>query len=132
MKEDVSCGLYRHCSPLLVYTAVRFGVTKSFQGNKWRFETQRIYRQIKAAHFYFPSSSSSFLLFSLLPHLLLISIVFPCLPRKGQRGQNQTIKFEFGLIGLILTSLFSRENNRNEEKVEEEEEEEEEEDEGKQ
>ena len=80
-------------------------------------------------HFhYFPSSSSSFLLFSLLLNLLLISIVFP---RKGQRGQNPTITFEFGLTGLILTSLFSREYNRNEEKVEEEEEEEEEE-EGKQ
>ena len=73
-------------------------------------------------YFYcFPSSfssttSSSFLLFSLLlllHHLLLISIVFP---RKGQRGQNQAITFEFGLLGLILTSLvFSRENNRNEE-----------------
>ena len=64
------------------------------------------------------------LLLLLLLYLLLISIVFP---RKGQRGQNQTITFEFGPIGLILASLaFSRENNRNEEKVEEEEEEEEE------
>ena len=45
----------------------------------------------------FPSSSSSFLLFSLLLlllllHLLLISIVFP---------RNETITFDFGLIGLI-------------------------------
>ena len=53
-------------------------------------------------HFYcFSSSSSSFLLFSLLlllflHHLLLIYIVFP------RKGQNQTITFEFGLIGLIL------------------------------
>ena len=55
-------------------------------------------------------------------YILLISIVFP---QKGQRGRNQTITFEFGLIGLILASLaFSRESNRNEEKVEEEEEEE--------
>ena len=74
---------------------------------------------------YLPVNKSRSFLFSLLLHLLLISIVFPRLPRKGQRGQNQTITFEFGLIGLILTSLFSRENNRNEEKVEEEEEEEE-------
>ena len=38
--------------------------------------------------------SSAILLFSLLL-LLLISIVFP---RKGQRGQNQAITFEFGLF----------------------------------
>ena len=39
--------------------------------------------------------SSAILLFSLLLLLLLISIVFP---RKGQRGQNQAITFEFGLF----------------------------------
>ena len=40
---------------------------------------------------------------------------------QSQRGQNQAITFEFGLLGLILASLaFSRENNRNEEEEEEE------------
>ena len=42
---------------------------------------------------FFPSST--ILLFSLLLLLLLISIVFL---RKGQRGQNQAITFEFGLF----------------------------------
>ena len=72
----------------------------------------------------FSSTSSSFLSFSLLLllhlhlHLLHISIVFS---RKGQRGQNQAITFEFGLLGLILASLaFLRENNKNEEGEEEE------------
>ena len=71
----------------------------------------------------FSSTSSSFLSFSLLLllhlhlHLLHISIVFS---RKGQRGQNQAITFEFGLLGLILTSLaFLRKNNKNEEEEEE-------------
>ena len=43
------------------------------------------------------TTAKTFLLFSLHHHhhLLLISIVFP---RKGQRGQNQTITFEFGLF----------------------------------
>ena len=71
----------------------------------------------------YSATSSSFLLFSflLLLHLHLqllhISIVFS---RKGQRGQNQAITFEFGLLGLILTSLaFLRENNKNEEEEDE-------------
>ena len=88
-------------------------------------------------HFYcFPFTTTTtittFLLFSLHHHhhrrlisivslllLLLISIVFT---RKGQRGQNQAITFEFRLLGVILAPLtFSRENNRNEEEEEEEE-----------
>ena len=61
------------------------------------------------------------LLLLLLLHRLLIYIVYP---RKGQRGQNKAITFEFGLLGLILASLaFLRKKNRNEETVEEEEEE---------
>ena len=65
-------------------------------------------------------------MFSLLLLHLLISIVFPRI------GQNQTITFEFGLIGLILAfwpfrgktiemrRWWRRRENKNEEEEEEE------------
>ena len=53
--------------------------------------------------YYFPFSSSSFLLF----------------PSKRAKGQNQAYKAKLKCDGLILA--FSRENNRNEEEEEEEE-----------
>ena len=61
------------------------------------------------SHFYcFPSTSTTFLLFSFLQ---LTSIVFP---RKNQRGQNQAQKAKLKCDGLILSCLdFSRKNNRN-------------------
>ena len=59
-------------------------------------------------HFYCFSSTTTATFRLLSLHLLLIFIVSPppphfyCFPSKRPKGQNQTITFEFGLIGLIL------------------------------